>query len=533
MFNFLKKNNKKYSKTLLSGILELLQANGRVSLQNILEKGIFAEINRENSIKLSKYLYKTNEYAQGIVDRYVGKIVNTGFTCSPMPERTILNEIEQKIIDLAADKIEAIFKVWQNTPEKVSYRKKWNFGELQRITLRESLILGDVLIVVLKDKKGFPCVEIIGGDRVKNTINSSKNCVCGVEVDENTGEELGYWVIKDDGESGYVEAYGKSGRRQSWLLKANDSTAESVRGVPFLEVIMRSLHELDDSLAAEQRAMLINSLLVLTHTRAAEQSAADNVTAEKLIENLGKFTKKTISDEPNGQPKTDGNNFTITEPRKGFVLANMGAGEDVKSHDSKRPNLDVANFIMECVKTASRAKGIPPEVFLMEYNTSYSASTAAKIDFYELQRLEASRIITWLCNPIYREFLLAVSETVEMPKYREAVTSGDWIITGAWENAIWNGLQYRQVDLRNARGLEIAAANGWMTNKQIAEIYYGSNFTANVRKVFAEREMLKKINVEVEDFLFADETDETTKKQKDGNFYETDTFDGITTKAGK
>jgi len=421
-----------------SALVKFIEDSGeRVSMSDIYAREEFKRIPRAQSVRMSKYLYDTNEFAQGMIERYVKKIVGTGFLCSPTPCGDLINCTPQEL-EVFATYAESAFLAYCNTPESVSWRANRTLGEIQRTILRESLIYGDVLVLITYGSDGFPKTEIIRGDRIQTPHYYIDNPLIkeGVLINPDTQKPEKFFVKGDinnlSGNSEPVfyeiEAYTKTGRRQAILFKSNDDHSEGIRGDPFLSINMRTLSEINTSLAAEQRAMLINSLLVMTQTRGPDETEAQaNTVQDALLEglsNLSAIGKKVISNEPKPPTRrTDANAYDISEPRKGLLITGMPHGSDIKSHNSSRPNLNVANFIAECVKTACRAKSMPPEVYLMEYNSSFGASQAAKADFFEIQRLEASRIVADVCTPLYREFLLSLvsASRVSMPGYIEAI----------------------------------------------------------------------------------------------------------------
>jgi len=536
IFDFFRKKETKQSESILlpranSGqnyFDETAFLNGRAAYSDIVEKILGGgELSRQTSIRLSKYLYRTNEFAQGMIDRYIGKVINNGLMLEACPNENILSKfgINSESITEAIFDIEAFFSVWKDNAEIVSQRKRWTFGELQRVAMREALIKGDCLIVSSVGTDGFPRIDIIGGDRIKSP-KYSPNIIDGIELDEN-GAEVKYFVENGKGGFQEISAYGKNtNRRVAWLLRANDTTSESLRGEPFVSVIIRTLHELNESLASEQAAMRINSQVVLTHKRGKEQSKFDNDTGEKL-EVLNRWRKSQV--EPKSEPLTNSNQISISEPKKGFILTGMENSEEIDSFDTKRPNLDVPAFIIESLKSACRAKGFPPEVFLMEYNTSYSASTNARNDFYELQKLEASRFISNFLMPIYREILLGMVARgiLEMPKYAPAIESGDWLIAGAWEQAQWSGSVEKPIDLKLIKALEIAESLEFITPVEACKKYFGNNFYNNLRINKALREkygfVLPNGRISAEEIALLTENEDSglkgnkTKFTEDGN----------------
>ncbi len=159
----------------------------------------------------------------------------------------------------------------------------------------------------------------------------------------------------------------------------------------------------------------------------------------------------------------------------------------------------------------------------MEYNNSYSASTNAKNDFFDIQRKEAERFSSWFNTLIFKEFLIGVifGGLVDLPKYKEAVINKNWLLTGAWEKCRWNGCVEKIVDLKLEKVCESAVSMGWLTNSEICRRYYGSDFEWNIAILEIEQKNAAGVvkstqQFSVEELAIIDGDDSATPASKTG-----------------
>jgi capsid protein len=88
-------------------------------------------------------------------------------------------------------------------------------------------------------------------------------------------------------------------------------------------------------------------------------------------------------------------------------------------------------------------------------------------------------------QPIYETWLdgMILSGRVKAPKYIDSMYNIQMFqIIGAWRAASWRGIKKSNVDgLKQAKELTIVRDNCWMTDDEITDVYYGSDFASNAR----------------------------------------------------
>src|SRR6202012_36186 len=148
-----------------------------------------------------------------------------------------------------------------------------SFGALQQQIRLESLVAGDVLVLLRQDARTkLPRIQMINGAKVQTPMgggtpakgNKIKN---GVEIDPS-GRHVAFWVTQEDGSAQRLPAFGeKSGRRLAWLVYGTEKRVDDVRGKPLLSLVLQSLREIDRYRDSVQLKATINSLVATYITK--------------------------------------------------------------------------------------------------------------------------------------------------------------------------------------------------------------------------------------------------------------------------
>ena len=177
-------------------------------------------------------------------------------------------------------------------------------------------------------------------------------------------------------------------------------------------------------------------------------------------------------------------------------MSNLASGEDVHSFDTSRPNVNFGRFYEVVSKAMSSALGIPPECLFLEFNSNYSASRQAKLEFEDFAKKELAIFTDKFERPIFEDWLdgMILSGRIEAPGYIQALADeSKFDVLGAWRACSWRGLPKSNVDgLKQAKELEILSAHGWMTDDQITDEYFDGDYYANLRAMSQENEQREK-----------------------------------------
>ena len=439
----------------------------------------------------SQQLYTENPYAAAIVNRIVTKTVNSGYRLRTTPMKSILNFLPDDYFKNFSEMTESLFHLYGENKALVSIQGDKTLSELQSLAMRSSLIYGHCLCIQYYSKSGLPQTELIDGIHLRTPM-MSKNIVNGVEYNKK-GEIVAYHVRQSDLATGMenfkrIEAKDKNGRLKAWLIKSGNSHSNSATGMPIFAVILQNLNDVGRYLDSEQRAALVNSYIAVVHQKASDMP--DNVNAF-----MDAGTDKTVQ-VTDGDATTKDMNFKKMNP--GFFATNLEKGEEIKSFDTSRPNVNFGTFADVVTKPMFYVNGIPPEVLKMEYNSNYIAASAARSDFDDRAREFSYFFNGSFSGPLYHNWLdcMILKGTIKAPQYIESMKSVDgWVVLGAYRSHIWRGLPKRGVDgLKQAKENVIAVANGWSTNTKIADEQYGTDYDSNMEEREGEAVKEKGIN---------------------------------------
>ncbi len=120
----------------------------------------------------SNQLFTENGFASGLVDRITRMEIGTGLfpECTPMAE--VLG-ITDDAADEWGDQCERKFAAWGGLPFVCDIKAKLTFAQLQQQVRRESLIEGDILVLLRQNPKTkLPYIQLVSGSEVVDPLEA-------------------------------------------------------------------------------------------------------------------------------------------------------------------------------------------------------------------------------------------------------------------------------------------------------------------------------------------------------------------------
>lgn len=439
----------------------------------------------------SSELFETNIYARGIVRRLITNEINDGLKLQCMPEEEILGKKTDELSEWT-ETVENRFQLWCDRPLLCDQAERQTFGAIQAVARMESLVDGDVLVVLRQDPRtGLPRVQLIKGSQVQTPMNALSSGVTikhGIEID-SSGRHVAFYIAQEDGTSKRLPAFGeKSGRRLAWLVYGTDKRLDGVRGKPALSLVLQSLKEIDRFRDAKQRAAVVASSLAIFVKKTEDKPGT-------LPMMGGAVRRGAVAAESAGgtaEPRT----FQTAEWSPGTTIDELQHGEEPVAFQSNAATEGFSTFEEAIVHAIAWHFEIPPEILALEFSSNYSASKAAINEFsMYLNRFRAD-FGTSFCQPIFVEWLLAevTAKRIAAAGLLEAWRDpAQYDVFAAWISSSWSGQIKPSVDpVKEAAGYAAKLALGAITYDQVSRETSGSKFTKNIKQQAREIEMLVK-----------------------------------------
>ena len=164
-------------------------------------------------------------------------------------------------------------------------------------------------------------------------------------------------------------------------------------------------------------------------------------------------------------------------------------GEKVTFGNPTMPVTGFDSFVKTYCKLVGAGLGIPYDVLIKEYNSSYSSARAALLDAWEDFRMRRAWFVSDFCQPVYEMWL---SEAVALGRVKAPGFFSDPLLRAAWCNARWIGPVQGSLDpLKEAKAAVLLIQNALKTHGQSAREMGGGDWDENVEIVADENRRLE------------------------------------------
>ena len=445
----------------------------------------------------SRDLGRNAGLARGARNTSKVNVVGTGLRLRAMLQREVLG-LSDDAAETWEDNVEVLFHLWANA-KTADVTRTQNFYELQALAFLSAFDSGDVF-AIRRYKEGVSflalCLQLVEADRVATpddlTADPEKDVRDGVEVDSD-GAPVAYHVRNthpgDDGllnrfspaDQKFVRipARGKAGDALMIHLFDKDRIGLT-RGVPMLAPVIESLKQLDRYAEAELMAAVVSAFFTvfIKSTDGTSDIAAQG-------ETLG-----------NGTFGGDGLPTPTNQVALGSgSIVELAPGEDIVESNPNRPNVNFDPFWLAMVRQIGIALGIPYEVLIMHFSSSYTASKAA----LEVARQFYMERRTWLarnfCQPTYEWFLTecVLRGVIDAPGFLD-----DPIKRAAWCGSDWIGPAQITLDpAKEAKAAEAYIDLGIETVESVTIKTNGGDWWRNAEQRGREVALRKKLKLDI------------------------------------
>jgi lambda family phage portal protein len=436
----------------------------------------------------ARELRRTNPIATGAIQTNIDRVVGTGLQPIPEPDRDVLGWTEEQVATFKAQ-VTREFSLWADSKE-CTLDGGQNFYERQQMVLGARLDSGDCF-TLLPD--GTPTttmpyklrLQILEADRCANPSGTTdtENVVAGVRFTTFGAPEAYHILDKHPGglatgtssfTGRWITAVGTSGRRRI-LHHYRPTRPEQTRGTPYLAPVIQAIKDLGRYTEAEITAAVLSAFYTV------------------FIEQEGSSKPAAVfgADGP-----TDAAANGPTAPQGGVELAmapgaiiGLEKGEKATFADPKRPNTAYEPFVTGILKLIGMGLGLPVELLIKSFNSSYSASKAALLDAWQHFKTERQWLVLSFCQPVYETWL---AEAVAAGRIAAPGFFSDPLVRWAYTRATWHGDSQGSINPKDEVEAYTAAIDASLMSRERAEWeLFGSDWHRTFPAKRRERDMLK------------------------------------------
>jgi lambda family phage portal protein len=372
----------------------------------------------------SRDLYRNNSIGGAAINTAVTSVVGTGLTLQCRLNREVLG-MDDDTASAWESNTEAEFRLWAT--RQCDIQRQLSFYGIQELAFRSCLENGDVLVSTpykkyKSDTYGLK-IQLIEADRVCNPNHAVDTDIFsgGIERDEN-GVTKKHHILKSHPGNSHnkslawmnIPAFNGKDQRVSWLVFHKLRVGQN-RGIPFLAPVIEEIKQLSRMTENEIMRAVVSSLFTV-FVKTADGNGLDLVDIQQ--ETGARTSDKDIK-------LGNGNIIDLAE------------GEEVQFADPKIPNAAFEPFHDAITKQIGARLGIPVEILLKLFNTSFTAAQAAFLEAWRFFLGKRDWLSEIFCQPIYELWL---TEAVALGRISApGFLSGDALVRDAWLGSDWIG----------------------------------------------------------------------------------------------
>lgn len=448
-------------------------------------------------IGASRYATANMPLATAAIERPIEFTIGTGLMAIP--------EIDPEEVGLTPEALAPILKRMRVDYDEYMASKDPDAEQsstgyaLQEITMRAEMTGGDVLQVRVMPEnqrgrrsatawKMYEADWIVSpnghtqGQKLTSGPYAGRVCIAGV-VQDDYGAPIAYSVLKRDpgafntrmaDDTTFIPAWGEKSGLPTAFLVARKKRPGQTRGVPFLAPVLDIIQKVSTLTQAEAFAAVMTAMLAITYKSPGAQPLPEPTYGD----DEHRIVSGGLQPDEAARPE-----YTL-EP--GTVLE-IDSDSEVDIKTPGRPNPAFDPFFMGLARQIGAATGIPVEVLLLHFLSSYTASRAA---FESLYQILVKPRRDWLAGQCERQrYECWLYEQVARGRYKLPGFLTDDNKRAAWSRVRFRGDGKLSMDpAREAKALEVHEAHGWSTGAQITAELNGGDYDANITTRIAEHQ---------------------------------------------
>lgn len=440
-------------------------------------------------------LVRNTPLAGGALETVTLNVVGTGLMLKPNPDRAKLGWTEEQ----ATAWSQAVQSEWRPWCESTvcDVTRTQTFYGLQDLMFCSAFENGDSFALLpyrpLTSSAYQLAIQLIEADRVSNKdkARDTAQLAGGVQMDaygaptayhvqnQHPGDRLGgapTWTV-------YPAFGAKTGRRNVLHLYRKRRIGQT-RGAPWFSGVIELFKQLGTYTEAEVSAAVLAAMIAIT-TKTEDRAGLSPL--ESAVS--GTTPVSGTADTAKG----DGWDGALTPG----LAVDIGVNDSVEAFKSEgRPNPQFDPFVTALLRQAGAYLGLPYEVLIKHFTSSYSAARAALLEAWRFYRARRSWLVEMFCQPVFEAWL---EEAVAMGRISAPGFFADPALRAAYCRANWHGDGPGSIDpLKEAKAAEIRLAIPLTTlEKEVAELD-GGDAMEMLEKRGREKAKAKSLGLEPE-----------------------------------
>lgn len=430
--------------------------------------------NLETLRERSRDQYAGAPLARGAIDRIVTSSVGPGLRPKFAIAREVLGMSDREA-DAWEDRAELEFCYWAESKD-CDVTGVNDFFQLQRLALLSTLMNGDVFValpMVPSEGRLYDLrVQMIEGDRVgtPGVTPRGKTISGGVEMGPD-GRHEAYWIANRHPKSELdfkrlqwerVPVFGEKTGRRNILHLLCQERVDQARGVPLLSPVIEILKQLSRYTDAELMASVISGMYSVFFEHDIKESE------------LGEEEFAT------GGTGYDEDYDDMSRVQLGYgTIVDLPPGVKATTASPQRPNQSFDAFVLSVCRQIGAALGIPYELLILHFTSSYSASRGALLEAWKLFRVWRDWLAKSFCQPILFEWLC---EAVLRGRIQAPGFFDDPMTAYCYSLVDWYGPSQGQLDpLKEVNAAEKRIKINASSESREAQELTGTEWDMNVR----------------------------------------------------
>ena len=429
-------------------------------------------------------------------------VIGCGLILKPAIDRKELGLTEEQATEWQ-NRAAKEFEIWAENKNHCDAIGMNDFYKIQQLVFYNSLMNGDCFTLIQRDEESVSKLmpyslrlNVVEADRVQTPSGNAYGSIMGItdgkakngnriydgiEVDKN-GKAIACYirnnypfeVNSDLTKWQRIEIYGKeTGLYNVIQTMADIERPGQYRAVPLLAPVIEMILQIRRYTDSELTAAVIESCFAAF---IKTEARPDEMPFNEI--------------EQDGEPIALNENEYEMGPG---IINIMKPGEDVTFADPKRPANGFQQFVEAISVQIGASLEIPKEMLLKQFNSSYSASRAALLEFWKLVKMRREWFVSDFCRPIYEIFIY---EAVARGRLKAPGFFNDPIKRKAWLGAEFTGPSQGMLDpVKEITAEKMMNENGYSTRVDSAIRLTGSEYFKNIDGLKTENQGLAEANI--------------------------------------